>query len=215
MSARLEAHFLSLFLLVPLLGGGHHVAADAGHSAIRLAPPCPTVRLRHHCCDARPIDQRFPAGVIKSRPVNLNSLNKFGIVFVGQRNSLKNNPWAQSTESHVCALPALLLAHFTFPSYYAEEWQLAAESTPSPHTAQYFRRAPSPSSLILCLLLVLLSPNGGFNWGLVVGPLLLLALVIVFNGVHQIPEGHVGLYWTGGALQDTISPPGWAVKVPY
>lgn len=62
---------------------------------------------------------------------------------------------------------------------------------------------------------MLLSPNGGFNWGLVVGPLLLLALVIVFNGVHQIPEGHVGLYWTGGALQDTISPPGWAVKVPY
>jgi len=58
------------------------------------------------------------------------------------------------------------------------------------------------------------NPNGGFNWGLVVGPLLLLALVIVFNGVHQIPEGHVGLYWTGGALQDTISPPGWAVKLP-
>jgi regulator of protease activity HflC (stomatin/prohibitin superfamily) len=45
-------------------------------------------------------------------------------------------------------------------------------------------------------------------------PALLLALVVVFNGLHQVPEGHVGLYWSGGALQNTVSQPGWRVKLP-
>jgi hypothetical protein len=26
--------------------------------------------------------------------------------------------------------------------------------------------------------------------------------------VHQVPEGHVGVYWRGGALLKTITPPG-------
>ena len=26
--------------------------------------------------------------------------------------------------------------------------------------------------------------------------------------LHQVPEGHVGVYWRGGALQKTITDPG-------
>lgn len=27
--------------------------------------------------------------------------------------------------------------------------------------------------------------------------------------LHQVPEGHVGVYWRGGALLKTITDPGW------
>lgn len=33
-------------------------------------------------------------------------------------------------------------------------------------------------------------------------------------GVHQIPEGYVGLYYMGGALQDTVHLPGWSWMPP-
>ncbi|KAL9262574.1 Erlin-2-B-like protein [Drosera capensis] len=32
--------------------------------------------------------------------------------------------------------------------------------------------------------------------------------------VHQVPEGHVGVYWRGGALLQTITNPGFHVKLP-
>ncbi|CAN1314097.1 erlin2-b [Linum perenne] len=32
--------------------------------------------------------------------------------------------------------------------------------------------------------------------------------------VHQVPEGHVGVYWRGGALLDTITEPGFHLKLP-
>ncbi|KAL3654298.1 hypothetical protein CASFOL_003979 [Castilleja foliolosa] len=32
--------------------------------------------------------------------------------------------------------------------------------------------------------------------------------------LHQVPEGHVGVYWRGGALLDTITGPGFHVKMP-
>lgn len=32
--------------------------------------------------------------------------------------------------------------------------------------------------------------------------------------VHQVPEGHVGVYWRGGALLKTISEPGFHLMVP-
>ena len=28
-------------------------------------------------------------------------------------------------------------------------------------------------------------------------------------------EGYVGVYWRGGALMNTLSSPGWNVKLPY
>lgn len=32
--------------------------------------------------------------------------------------------------------------------------------------------------------------------------------------VHQVPEGHVGVYWRGGALLKTITDPGFHLKLP-
>ncbi|GFP88714.1 erlin-2-b [Phtheirospermum japonicum] len=32
--------------------------------------------------------------------------------------------------------------------------------------------------------------------------------------LHQVPEGHVGVYWRGGALLDTITGPGFHLKMP-
>ncbi|KAH9772405.1 hypothetical protein WN944_020035 [Citrus x changshan-huyou] len=32
--------------------------------------------------------------------------------------------------------------------------------------------------------------------------------------LHQIPEGHVGVYWRGGALLETITHPGFHLKLP-
>ncbi|CAI0463150.1 unnamed protein product [Linum tenue] len=59
-------------------------------------------------------------------------------------------------------------------------------------------------------------------------PILLLFLVIVamvlvpstsslkssFTIMHQVPEGHVGVYWRGGALLNTITEPGFHFKLP-
>ncbi|KAJ0973961.1 hypothetical protein J5N97_015926 [Dioscorea zingiberensis] len=35
-----------------------------------------------------------------------------------------------------------------------------------------------------------------------------------FSILHQVPEGHVGVYWRGGALLDTITDPGFHLKLP-
>ncbi|KAJ0038589.1 hypothetical protein Pint_23493 [Pistacia integerrima] len=32
--------------------------------------------------------------------------------------------------------------------------------------------------------------------------------------LHQVPEGHVGVYWRGGALLDTVTGPGFHLKLP-
>jgi hypothetical protein len=33
-------------------------------------------------------------------------------------------------------------------------------------------------------------------------------------GVHMVPEGHVGVYWRGGALLSSYSKPGVHLKLP-
>ncbi|KAK7317936.1 hypothetical protein RJT34_02577 [Clitoria ternatea] len=35
-----------------------------------------------------------------------------------------------------------------------------------------------------------------------------------FSILHQVPEGHVGVYWRGGALLKTITEPGFHLKMP-
>nr|GMD28653.1 erlin-2-B [Ipomoea batatas]GME13838.1 erlin-2-B [Ipomoea batatas] len=35
-----------------------------------------------------------------------------------------------------------------------------------------------------------------------------------FSTLHQVPEGHVGVYWRGGALLSTITNPGFHLKLP-
>ncbi|KAJ0973981.1 hypothetical protein J5N97_015946 [Dioscorea zingiberensis] len=50
-----------------------------------------------------------------------------------------------------------------------------------------------------------------------VSQVLLLAMSITngtFSILHQVPEGHVGVYWRGGALLDTITDPGFHLKFP-
>jgi hypothetical protein len=43
---------------------------------------------------------------------------------------------------------------------------------------------------------------------------LLPSLLITYNGLHIVPEGHVGIYYRGGALLNEISDPGYSVKFP-
>jgi len=52
------------------------------------------------------------------------------------------------------------------------------------------------------------------TWLMPLLPVVLLAAVLAFNGLHQVQEGHVGLYWVGGALQNTTTDPGWHVMMP-
>lgn len=49
---------------------------------------------------------------------------------------------------------------------------------------------------------------------------ILTVLLIAIGGllpfsVHHVKEGHVGVYWKGGALQKTITPPGFHFKIPF
>ncbi|KAH9329768.1 hypothetical protein KI387_001876, partial [Taxus chinensis] len=43
----------------------------------------------------------------------------------------------------------------------------------------------------------------------------LLAASSSLDIVHQVPEGHVGAYWRGGALLKTITSPGFHFKTPF
>ena len=43
-----------------------------------------------------------------------------------------------------------------------------------------------------------------------------LAIAIFANlGIHQIPEGHLGIYFRGGAILDGYEEPGWHVMAPF
>jgi len=48
-------------------------------------------------------------------------------------------------------------------------------------------------------------------YGILVGFLLVLA----FLGIHKVDEGHVGIYYHGGALVDTFSEPGYHLQMPF
>ncbi|KAG2540052.1 erlin-2-B-like [Panicum virgatum] len=43
----------------------------------------------------------------------------------------------------------------------------------------------------------------------------LISLSVPSSVLHQVPEGHVGVYWRGGALLKTITPPGFHLKLPW
>jgi regulator of protease activity HflC (stomatin/prohibitin superfamily) len=44
---------------------------------------------------------------------------------------------------------------------------------------------------------------------------LVFAFFFLYMGLHQVPEGHVGLYYVGGALQEKMSEPGYHWMVPF
>lgn len=47
-------------------------------------------------------------------------------------------------------------------------------------------------------------------------PVVFIAVVAtLWMGVHKIEEGHIGLYWFGGALEETYSEPGWHTMIPW
>lgn len=41
-----------------------------------------------------------------------------------------------------------------------------------------------------------------------------IAMAVVPMGLHSVSEGHVGVYWRGGALLSTITQPGFHLKLP-
>eukprot|EP00249_Psilotum_nudum_P011998 c23518_g1_i3 orf=206-1282(+) len=73
---------------------------------------------------------------------------------------------------------------------------------------------PQPGSLSL------LFPNTAlrsFVFALAFAVVVLESLQVVgaqLGILHQVPEGHVGVYWRGGALLSTISSPGFHLKMP-
>ena len=63
--------------------------------------------------------------------------------------------------------------------------------------------------------------RGNDNSGGAVFCIVLVFLVIILVGVlvgaaglHRVPEGHVGVYWFGGALSDSTTPPGFHWSLP-
>jgi len=39
--------------------------------------------------------------------------------------------------------------------------------------------------------------------------------LIVFSGVHSVTEGHIGVYFRGGAILDGYQEPGWNIMLPF
>jgi erlin len=39
-------------------------------------------------------------------------------------------------------------------------------------------------------------------------------ILLCLNGFHRVEEGHVGIYFRGGALLDSITEPGYHLKLP-
>lgn len=40
-------------------------------------------------------------------------------------------------------------------------------------------------------------------------------IALLAAGMHQVPEGHICVYYSGGALLDHVSEPGWRFMVPF
>ena len=38
---------------------------------------------------------------------------------------------------------------------------------------------------------------------------------VTFQGLHTVQEGHIGIYFRGGAILDGYTEPGWHVKMPF
>jgi regulator of protease activity HflC (stomatin/prohibitin superfamily) len=43
----------------------------------------------------------------------------------------------------------------------------------------------------------------------------LIPLIFLQSGFHVVQEGHVGIYFRGGALLDSITEPGYHFKFPF
>jgi len=45
--------------------------------------------------------------------------------------------------------------------------------------------------------------------------LLAIAIIALSLAVHKVEEGHVGVYWRGGALTTRITEPGFHLRIPF
>lgn len=43
---------------------------------------------------------------------------------------------------------------------------------------------------------------------------LVVTIICTFSGVHRVPEGHIAVYWRGGALLNRTAGPGFHLKAP-
>jgi hypothetical protein len=48
----------------------------------------------------------------------------------------------------------------------------------------------------------------------VIIPILALIIIFLSGAVHKIEEGHIGLYWVGGALKPLYTEPGYHLMMP-
>lgn len=48
----------------------------------------------------------------------------------------------------------------------------------------------------------------------ILGSLIILPLFLL-KSVHQVEEGHVGIYFRGGAILDGFEEPGWHTMLPF
>jgi regulator of protease activity HflC (stomatin/prohibitin superfamily) len=44
--------------------------------------------------------------------------------------------------------------------------------------------------------------------------MLVLVTLLIFTSIHQVDEGHVGVYWRGGAILESTTEPGFNIKLP-
>ena len=44
---------------------------------------------------------------------------------------------------------------------------------------------------------------------------ILVSVLVGIAGLHRVPEGHVGVYWFGGALSDATTAPGFHWAMPF
>lgn len=61
-------------------------------------------------------------------------------------------------------------------------------------------------------------PGGDFSSIVAVFAVFIAIATVVLSPtsvLHQVPEGHVGAYWRGGALLKTITEPGFHLKLPF
>ncbi|KAM3292415.1 hypothetical protein ACQJBY_036308 [Aegilops geniculata] len=92
---------------------------------------------------------------------------------------------------------------------------VTAESTPR-------QRLPTPSPSLSQQQFRGRQPPPPGSDPLALGVLIFIAVCFLLVSIsapssilHQVPEGHVGVYWRGGALLKTITTPGYHLKLPF
>ncbi|XP_028761939.1 erlin-2-B-like [Neltuma alba] len=71
-----------------------------------------------------------------------------------------------------------------------------------------------PKRTAIVLIVILLFAAGTFSLNVLI-PSSPSSFKNSLSVLHQVPEGHVGVYWRGGALLKTITEPGFHLKMPF